>query len=35
MMFEQGSSATRSEFHELRTYLIAKLLRDPDADVAS
>ncbi len=35
MMFEQGSSSTRSEFHELRTYLLAKLLRDPDADVAA
>jgi len=35
MMFEQGSSATRSEFHELRTYLLARLLRDPDADVAA
>ncbi len=33
MMFEQGSSSTRSEFHELRTYLLARLLRDPDADV--
>ena len=35
MMFEQGSSGTRSEFHELRTYLLARLLRDPDADVAA
>lgn len=35
LMFEQGSSATRSEFHELRTYLLARLLRDPDADVAA
>jgi hypothetical protein len=35
MMFEQGSSATRSEFHELRTYLLARLLRNPDADVAA
>jgi hypothetical protein len=26
MMFEQGSSSSRSEFHELRTYLLAKLL---------
>jgi hypothetical protein len=35
MMFEQGSSTARSEFHELRTYLLARLLRDPDADVAA
>ena len=33
LMFQQGSSQSRSEFHELRTYLIAKLLWDPKADV--
>lgn len=33
MMFQQGSSASRSEFHELRAYLISKLLWNPDADV--
>ncbi len=33
LMFQQGSSTSRSEFHELRTYLIAKLLWNPDADV--
>jgi hypothetical protein len=33
LMFEQGSSASRGEFHELRTYLIAKLLWNPEADV--
>jgi len=35
MVFEQGSGASRSEFHELRTYLLAKLLWNPDADVAA
>jgi len=33
LMFEQGSSTSRSEFHELRTYLIAKLLWNPESDV--
>jgi len=33
MMFQQGSGKSRSEFHELRTYLIAKLLWNPEADV--
>ncbi len=33
LMFQQGSGRSRSEFHELRTYLIAKLLWNPDADV--
>ena len=35
LMFQQGSSTSRSEFHELRTYLIAKLLWNPDADVTA
>lgn len=34
MMFQQGSGGLMSEFVELRTYLIAKLLWDPDADIA-
>ncbi len=33
MMFQQGSGHVRSEFSELRSYLIAKLLWDPDRDV--
>jgi hypothetical protein len=33
MMFQQGSGGLISEFVELRSYLIAKLLWDPDADV--
>ena len=33
LMFQQGSGGLRSEFHRLRTYLIAKLLWNPDADV--
>ncbi|MBN1338200.1 MAG: DUF4838 domain-containing protein [Bacteroidales bacterium] len=33
MMFQQGSGNLISEFYELRQYLIAKLLWDPDADV--
>lgn len=33
MMFQQGSGGSRSEFHELRTYIIAKLLWNPEADV--
>jgi len=33
MMFQQGSDTLRSEFHELRTYIIAKLLWNPDANV--
>lgn len=32
MLFEQGSGFARSEFHELRTYLLAKLLWNPRAD---
>lgn len=35
MMFQQGSGHERSEFSELRSYLIAKLLWDPDRDVDS
>ncbi|MCX6563661.1 MAG: DUF4838 domain-containing protein, partial [Candidatus Aminicenantes bacterium] len=33
LMFQQGSATSRSELHELRTYLIAKLLWDPKANV--
>jgi hypothetical protein len=33
LVFEQGSGRSRSEFHELRTYLLAKLLWNPEADV--
>ena len=33
MMFQQGSGGSISEFHELRTYLIAKLLWDPNIDI--
>ena len=33
MIFEQGTGFARSEFHELRTYLIAKLLWNPDVNV--
>lgn len=33
MMFQQGSGGLISEFVELRTYLIAKLLWDPDVDI--
>ncbi len=33
MIFEQGSGTARSEFHELRTYILAKLLWQPEADV--
>jgi hypothetical protein len=33
MIFEQGSGGSISEFHELRTYLIAKLLWNPDIDL--
>ncbi len=32
-IFEQGSGGIRGEFTDLRSYLIAKLLWDPDADV--
>jgi len=32
MMFQQGSGGSPSEFHELRTYLISKLLWNPEAD---
>jgi len=33
MMFQQGSGGSITEFHELRTYLIAKLLWNPESDV--
>jgi len=33
MMFQQGSGGLMSEFVELRSYLIAKLLWDPDLDM--
>jgi hypothetical protein len=33
LMFQQGSSNSRSEFVDLRSYLIAKLLWDPNQDV--
>ena len=33
MMFQQGTGGNNSEFYELRQYLIAKLLWNPDADV--
>ena len=33
MMFEQGSSLNVTEFHELRTYLLAKLLWNPDVNI--
>ncbi|MFC2158123.1 DUF4838 domain-containing protein [Acidobacteriota bacterium] len=33
MMFQQGSGTLRSEFHELRTYIISKLLWNPESDV--
>lgn len=33
MMFQQGSGGLVSEFVELRTYIISKLLWNPDADV--
>jgi len=33
MMFQQGTGGNISEFYELRQYLIAKLLWNPDADV--
>jgi hypothetical protein len=33
MVFEQGSGTARSEFHELRGYLLAKLLWNPKEDV--
>jgi hypothetical protein len=32
LMFQQGSGSALSEFVDLRTYLIAKLLWDPEAD---
>jgi hypothetical protein len=35
MMFEQGSGLSRSEFQELRAYIIAKLLWNPEADVGA
>jgi hypothetical protein len=33
MMFQQGSGGLLSEFYELRQYLIAKLLWNPDCDI--
>ena len=33
MMFEQGSNRSLSEFHERRSYIMAKLLWNPDANV--
>ena len=33
MMFQQGSGGSWSEFHELRSYLIAKVLWNPDIDI--
>lgn len=33
MMFQQGSGGSTSEFHNLRAYIISKLLWNPDADV--
>jgi len=33
LMFQQGSGGSWSEFHELRSYLIAKVLWDPDVDL--
>ncbi len=33
MMFQQGSGGSISEFHELRTYLIAKLLWNPNVNI--
>ncbi len=33
MMFQQGSGGLMSEFVELRSYIIAKLLWNPDLDV--
>ena len=33
MMFEQGSNRSLSEFHELRSYIMAKLLWNPGVDV--
>jgi hypothetical protein len=35
MMFEQGSNRSLSEFHELRSYIITKLLWSPDVDADS
>ncbi len=35
MMFQQGSGGLKSEFYELRQYLDAKLLWNPDANVDS
>ncbi|RPH92150.1 MAG: DUF4838 domain-containing protein, partial [Calditrichaeota bacterium] len=35
LMFQQGSGHSITEFHELRTYLIAKLLWNPDVDLAA
>ncbi len=33
MMFQQGSGRSTTEFYELRTYMIAKLLWDPYTDI--
>ncbi|MEA3477209.1 MAG: DUF4838 domain-containing protein [Bacteroidota bacterium] len=33
LMFQQGSGGSWSEFHELRSYLIAKILWNPDVDL--
>jgi len=33
LMFQQGSGGSWSEFYELRSYLIAKVLWDPDVDL--
>lgn len=35
LMFQQGSGTSWSEFYQLRTYIIAKLLWNPDVDVAA
>lgn len=35
LMFQQGSGTSWSEFYQLRTYIIAKLLWNPDVDVSA
>lgn len=35
MMFEQGSGSSRSEFSDMKTYLLAKLMWNPQADMDS
>lgn len=35
MMFQQGSGSLKSDFNEMKSYIIAKLLWNPDADVNS